>query len=82
MTLYTSGVCDVTKESIQWILTKQGKGNAAIIVVGGAEEALEARPGNYNLKLKNRKGFIKMAIKNGCVYEKCIMYQLLMYIFE
>jgi hypothetical protein len=55
----------VSRESIEWILTKQGPGNAAIIVVGGAEEALEANPGKYNLKLKDRKGFVKMAIKTG-----------------
>ncbi|KAK2166653.1 hypothetical protein LSH36_37g13045 [Paralvinella palmiformis] len=59
------GVCDVSKESIEWILTKQGTGNAAIIVVGGAEESLMASPGNYTLKLKGRKGFVKMAIKTG-----------------
>ncbi len=55
----------MSKESIEWILTKQGTGNAAIIVIGGAEEALEARPGNYKLKLAMRKGFVKMAIKTG-----------------
>ncbi len=60
-----SGLCGVSKESIDWILTKQGKGNAAVIAVGGAAEALEARPGNYNLTLKNRKGFVKMALKSG-----------------
>ena len=55
----------MSKESIEWITTKQGKGNAAIIVVGGAEEALEAHPNNYRLTLKNRKGFIRMALKTG-----------------
>ena len=55
----------MSKESIEWILTKQGTGNAVIIVVGGAEEALFASPGNYTLKLKSRKGFVKMAIKTG-----------------
>lgn len=63
--VFPAGVCDVSKESIEWILTKQGKGNAAVIVVGGAEEALQARPGNYDITLKNRKGFVKMAIRTG-----------------
>ena len=62
-----TGVCDVSKESIEWILTKQGNGNAVIVVVGGAQEALEAHPGKYNIMLRNRKGFIKMAIKTGRV---------------
>ena len=46
-------------------MTKQGKGNACTIVVGGAAEALEARPGNYKLMLLHRKGFIKIAIQTG-----------------
>jgi len=57
----------VSRDSIEWILTKQGTGNAAIIVVGGAEEALEAHPGSYVIMLKKRKGFVKMAIRTGCV---------------
>jgi hypothetical protein len=50
-----------------WILTKQGTGNAAIIVVGGAEEALIARPGDYSLTLKKRKGFVRVAMATGLV---------------
>ncbi|CAD5111251.1 DgyrCDS579 [Dimorphilus gyrociliatus] len=59
------GICDVSKESIKWILTKKGQGQAAIIVVGGAQEALDARPNNYILTLKNRKGFVKLALQQG-----------------
>lgn len=33
--------------------------------MGGAQEALYARPGNYQLVLKNRKGFVKIAIQTG-----------------
>ncbi len=55
----------MSRESIEWITTKQGKGNAAVIVIGGAEESLEAYPGHYYLTLKKRKGFIRMAIKTG-----------------
>jgi 2-acylglycerol O-acyltransferase 2 len=35
------------------------------LIVGGAQEALHARPGNYRLILKNRKGFVKLAIQTG-----------------
>jgi len=55
----------VSRESIEWILTRQGTGNAAIIAVGGAEEALEAKPGKYSVKLRGRKGFLKIAIRTG-----------------
>jgi 2-acylglycerol O-acyltransferase 2 len=34
-------------------------------MVGGAQEALNARPGVYKLVLKKRKGFIKIAIETG-----------------
>ncbi|KAK3709421.1 hypothetical protein QZH41_019545 [Actinostola sp. cb2023] len=58
------GVCDVSKESINNICGN-GHGNAAVIIVGGAAESLEARPGAHHLKLKNRKGFVKVALQNG-----------------
>lgn len=34
-------------------------------MVGGAQESLNARPGMYKLVLRNRKGFIKIAIQTG-----------------
>lgn len=52
------------------ILTKNKSGQALGLVVGGALEALEANPGQYNLKLKNKKGFIKIALKTGYVTSK------------
>lgn len=61
-----SGGCDCSRESIHHLLTRgNGKGNAVTIVVGGAEEALDAHPGNYKLTLKHRKGFVREAIKHG-----------------
>ena len=33
--------------------------------MGGAQEALYARPGNYRLVLNKRKGFVKIAIQTG-----------------
>jgi 2-acylglycerol O-acyltransferase 2 len=35
------------------------------LVVGGAREALHARPGDYKLILNNRKGFCRIAIQTG-----------------
>ncbi|RWR99809.1 hypothetical protein B4U79_04151, partial [Dinothrombium tinctorium] len=51
-----------------------GKGNAAVIVVGGAAEALYAIPNTMVLKLKNRKGFIKLALKHGASLVPCISF--------
>ncbi|XP_077987975.1 2-acylglycerol O-acyltransferase 1-like [Glandiceps talaboti] len=59
------GCCDVSKESIHYLLEENGKGNACVIVVGGAKEALEAKPGKCTVLLKNRKGFCKVALKHG-----------------
>ncbi|CAF3093091.1 unnamed protein product [Rotaria sp. Silwood2] len=59
------GICDASRESCNYIL-KQGKGNSILLVIGGPLESLDARPSSeYILTLKNRKGFIKMALENG-----------------
>ncbi|KAG7232661.1 hypothetical protein INR49_008241 [Caranx melampygus] len=42
-----------------------GGGNVAVIAVGGAPEALDARPGALTLQIRSRKGFIKLALKHG-----------------
>ena len=59
------GMCDVSKDSIRYICSKEGGGQAVTVVVGGAAEALDARPGSCTLHLKNRKGFIRMALLTG-----------------
>ncbi|KAG8201274.1 hypothetical protein JTE90_016760 [Oedothorax gibbosus] len=60
-----AGACAATRESIEWLLTKEGKGNALILVIGGAAEALDAHPGVASLILKKRKGFVRLALKHG-----------------
>jgi len=62
--LLSLGVADVSKESCDYILQK-GPGNSILIVVGGAAEALDSRPGSYELTLANRKGFVRVALVNG-----------------
>lgn len=59
------GFCDVSKQSIEYLCGKPEGGNAAVIVVGGAAESLDARPGSCIVTIKNRKGFIRMALKTG-----------------
>jgi hypothetical protein len=62
---WTAGACDASKQSISYLLTQPDKGHAVVIVVGGAEEALDAHPGSTRLTLKYRMGFVKMAIVYG-----------------
>lgn len=52
-------------ESIDYVLRQPGGGRVVVLMVGGAAEAYYCKPGQYTLILKNRKGFVKLAIKNG-----------------
>lgn len=36
-----------------------------MVAVGGSKEVVHARPGDYHIILKNRKGFVKLAIQTG-----------------
>jgi 2-acylglycerol O-acyltransferase 2 len=58
------GICDASRETCHNILTKGG-GESILLAVGGAEESLDAFPGKYKLTLKNRKGFVRVALKAG-----------------
>jgi len=40
-------------------------GNAVTLVVGGAAEALDTKPGQYVLTLARRKGFFRLALQHG-----------------
>ncbi|XP_072897052.1 2-acylglycerol O-acyltransferase 1-like isoform X1 [Hemitrygon akajei] len=59
------GLVSSVKSSASHILNRKEGGNVAVIVIGGAEESLDARPGALILRIMNRKGFIKLAIKCG-----------------
>lgn len=39
--------------------------NAVVLIVGGAAESLNCRPNNFQLVLKKRKGFCRIALKTG-----------------
>ena len=58
------GITDASKESINKIL-KNGPGSSCVIILGGAKESLNAYPESTKLTLKNRKGFVKLALLNG-----------------
>ncbi|KAI7905377.1 diacylglycerol acyltransferase [Cokeromyces recurvatus] len=58
------GLASVSRRSCERILAS-GPGRSIVIVIGGASESLNARPGVADLILKKRLGFIKLAIKQG-----------------
>lgn len=64
------GVQSVSKESIKNLLGRGGRdgrgmGRAVTVVVGGARESLKAQPNTMRLIIKDRKGFIKLALITG-----------------
>ncbi|NXK67662.1 MOGT2 acyltransferase, partial [Sylvietta virens] len=61
----SGGLISSDKESASYVLQKPEGGNLLAIIVGGAQEALDARPGSFALLLKNRKGFVRLAIQHG-----------------
>lgn len=58
-------MCDVFRESCEFILSKKGFGNLVVIVVGGVEEVFDVYFGNYLIILKFRKGFVKLVLRIG-----------------
>ncbi|XP_006890341.1 PREDICTED: 2-acylglycerol O-acyltransferase 1 [Elephantulus edwardii] len=60
-----SGHVSVSKRSVSHVLSREEGGNISIIVLGGAKEALDAHPGSCTLFIRERKGFIKMALTHG-----------------
>lgn len=67
--LYINGCCAVNARSINYLLSSPPNspftGRATAIIVGGAAEALESRPGIYRILLKKRKSFVRIALQNG-----------------
>ncbi|KAJ8266656.1 hypothetical protein GJAV_G00133110 [Gymnothorax javanicus] len=63
--LMSGGICPVNRNSIDYLLSRNGTGNAVVIVVGGAAESLNCAPGMNSVTLKNRKGFVKLALQQG-----------------
>ncbi|XP_037368939.1 diacylglycerol O-acyltransferase 2-like protein 6 [Talpa occidentalis] len=59
------GICPVSEVALKYLLTQNNSGNAVIVVVGGAAEALLCRPGASTIILTRRKGFVKLALKTG-----------------
>ncbi|XP_063288269.1 diacylglycerol O-acyltransferase 2-like [Pelobates fuscus] len=63
--MMSGGLCPVNRKSIGYVLSQNGRGNAVVIVVGGASESLSCQPGVTTLILSRRRGFVKLALENG-----------------
>ncbi|XP_053511293.1 2-acylglycerol O-acyltransferase 3 [Artibeus jamaicensis] len=59
------GMCSANRQALDFILSQPQLGQAVIIMVGGAQEALHAIPGEHRLVLQNRKGFVHLALRHG-----------------
>ncbi|XP_044258046.1 2-acylglycerol O-acyltransferase 2-like [Tribolium madens] len=62
---YGTGGISASAKSMNYVLGNPEGGNIAVLMPGGAVEAYHSRPGQYRIVLKNRKGFVKLALKNG-----------------
>lgn len=63
--IMAAGLYPVSKASLTHLLSKSGKGNAVVIVIGGAAESLSSSPGENTVVIKQRKGFVKVALEFG-----------------
>ncbi|XP_059105814.1 2-acylglycerol O-acyltransferase 3 [Peromyscus eremicus] len=63
--LMFNGLCPVSRQSLDFILSQPQLGQAVTILVGGAQEALYAVPGEHCIMLRTRKGFVRLALRHG-----------------
>ncbi|XP_076175191.1 2-acylglycerol O-acyltransferase 2-A [Ptiloglossa arizonensis] len=66
---YLTGTVSSSAESLNYLLSTKPErpfiGRATVLIVGGASESLECKPGTYRILVKRRKGFVKIALKHG-----------------
>uniref|UniRef100_A0A0G4HIA4 Acyltransferase n=1 Tax=Chromera velia CCMP2878 TaxID=1169474 RepID=A0A0G4HIA4_9ALVE len=60
--LLSLGFVDCSRSSVSRLLKG---GTSVVVVVGGAREALDARPGTNDLTLSSRFGFVRIAMESG-----------------
>lgn len=74
--LLNCGFCSASANSLNTLLNQSNDpadtlnddgytSNAVVVVVGGAREAFNTQPNAYRCVLKNRKGFVRIALQNG-----------------
>ncbi|XP_063909878.1 2-acylglycerol O-acyltransferase 2-like [Zophobas morio] len=59
------GLTSSTAKSLNYILSRPEGGRIVVLSPGGAMEAYYGRPQKYTFLIKERKGFIKMALRHG-----------------
>lgn len=68
--LLALGYCSSSAKSIEYLLCKsenKATGNVVALMIGGTEEMLLAKPDTMALIIHKRRGFIRLALKNGLV---------------
>ncbi|XP_051693944.1 2-acylglycerol O-acyltransferase 3-like [Oryctolagus cuniculus] len=63
-TAHDPGLRPVSRHSLDFVLSQPQQGQAVVIVIGGAQEALYTTPGQHSLELLNRKGFVRLALRH------------------
>ncbi|KAL2312191.1 Diacylglycerol O-acyltransferase [Schizosaccharomyces pombe] len=71
--LMALNINSVSKKSCVSILSRK-PGDSVLIVIGGAQESLLSRPGQNNLVLKKRFGFVKLAFLTGSSLVPCFAF--------
>ena len=74
--LLARGFISADRHAISTFLGKK-KNRAVGLVVGGAAESLHSYPGKNSLILKKRKGFIKLALRNGYTFSYTLVSELI-----
>lgn len=55
----------MSRHSLDFILSQRRRGQAVVIMIGGAHESLYALSGEHRVILQNRKGFVRLALRHG-----------------
>lgn len=70
--LLLHGVCSVSRTAMKTILSQ---GTSVMLAVGGGSESLLAKPGTaYDIILKRRRGFVKVALETGASLVPCFCF--------
>nr|CAH8824768.1 unnamed protein product [Trichobilharzia regenti] len=75
--LMSLGIISADKTGLLNVLNKSNcnqTGNFVVVVLGGAAEALDARPGKYVIHINQRFGFFKLALQTGAYLVPCISF--------
>uniref|UniRef100_A0A914ZQ98 Acyltransferase n=1 Tax=Parascaris univalens TaxID=6257 RepID=A0A914ZQ98_PARUN len=59
------GGAECSRDSLRYLLEHPGRGRAVGIVVGGAQEVLDAHANRNDVNILQRRGFISIALKHG-----------------